>query len=332
MSRFFVSLFGMLAVSAVALPAQQVGQNMQVKVSKVRMHSGASVDSAKVRDLTKGTVVTVVATDGNWVKVKLADQKTMGWIRDDMLDAAPGMSGADATATSASDNGAAMAAPPPPPTRMAPPPPPPTRTAAPTPPLTTPTPLPAPHTNMSSPSRGQHGGLALFGGLTQFKFSSSVAGNNANVTNASGFVVGLGGVAPLGGHFGLEIDADYAQKGTAYSYSGTKGSTHVNNAEADLLLRPVFGNGSAKLFLLGGGYAAVAINCKYSPASSGACKITSDENRIDYGADVGAGIMYGRIALQGRYQIGVANLNNSSTKATEKIKNKGFEIMIGFVL
>jgi hypothetical protein len=330
MSRCVVSLLGMLCVGAVALPAQQVGQNMQVKVAKVRVHTTASVDAAKVSDLTKGTVVTVVATQDNWVKVKLADQKTMGWIRDDMLEAAPATASADASAASTSNSMPAEAAPPPSPARMAPPPPPPAqREVAPPPPSEASAPMHRSKMASSSSSHGQHGGLALFGGLTSFKQKYSGDGANASSGSASGFGVGLGVVAPMGDHFGIEIDLDYLQTGASSGTGDDKETVHVNNAGGSFLLRPAFGTGSVKFVAMAGGFGRVLVNCSDSPSIDVACKFPVGTNRFNYGAELGVGVMIGRIEVQGRYDIGLANLTKQQTYST---KTDGFLILAGFVL
>lgn len=320
MSRSLVSLVGLLFTVAVALPAQQAGQSMRVTGSRVNLRTAASVDSGIVKQLSKGTMVTVDSVDGRWVKVKVDGQSTTGWIRDDLVAAVstPTANTANGSSTTASETSTSAPPPPPPPpparstARQAPPPPPP------------PAPKPEKVASTSAPS-GQHGGLELFGGLTSFKEKFTGDGESESSDNASGFIAGFGIVAPAGNHFGIEIDFDYLQTGGKF----TGVTEHTNAAGGSFLLRPVFGNGSAKVFVVGGPYARFAINCAFSPKQDSDCSIGSDVNRFGYGAEVGAGVMFGRLMVQGRYDIGLANLTKTDR---ETVKSSGLVVMGGFIL
>jgi len=106
---------------------------------------------------------------------------------------------------------------------------------------------------------------------------------------------------------------------------------HDNYATGSLLLRPAFGSGPVRFFLLGGGEVGYLINCSSTTTgtSLGACTIESDQNRVDYGAIVGGGISFGPLAVQVRYNIGVANLTNTSG---ETAKSKGVLVLGSLIL
>ncbi len=138
-----------------------------------------------------------------------------------------------------------------------------------------------------------------------------------------GFVGGLGFIAHLGGPIGLELDGDYVQGGFSVPVGlGVTATRHDNNVGGALLLRPAFGSGPVRFFLQGGASVAYLINCSQSNSdgTSPSCKVASSDKRTDEALVVGAGVSYGIIALQGRYHIG---LNNLDTTPGETAKSKG---------
>lgn len=175
-----------------------------------------------------------------------------------------------------------------------------------------------------------HGGFTVFAGLTSFTADFTPA-QSFTVQNASGFAAGIGYIAHLGGPIGLEFNAGYIQGG----YAGTDGTTtatiHDNNVGGALLLRPAFGSGPVRFFLLGGASFAYLIDCSESETgvTAPACKVNSTENRTDYGLAIGGGVQYGMVAVQLRYDIGIANLSNT---AGTTAKSKGLLILGSLIL
>jgi len=186
---------------------------------------------------------------------------------------------------------------------------------------------------MALPAAGQQSNKSSFtimGGMTMFKLSQSGTGA-ATLDNATGFMGGLGmimGSSPLG----IEIDAAYVQKGAASTVSGVTYTTHENYAEGMVMLRPVFGKGDAKFFLLGGGEVGYYVSCAYSGGTvTTACTIASGDKRTDYGLVFGGGVQFNKLAVQVRYDLGLANLS-TSTVSGFTAKNQGIMIIGSFIM
>jgi uncharacterized protein YraI len=321
MKRVFAVLLSLVVLAALPARAQQT-ESMRINASRVNMRRAPSIDSTIVRALAKGTIVTVLARDGNWIKVQLPGQATNGWVRSDMLTSIPatastvppGINPAKGSsgATTPSSSTAEPASTPPPAANKG--------SYKPVPPPPAPKP---PKTMASGPSDGSyHGGFTIYGGMTMFNYKVTPTGSFTG-ENASGFAAGLGLIAHLGGPIGLELDAQYVQKGSADGSGSTKESQHDNYAGGALLLRPAFGSGKVRVFLLGGAEVGYLINCKASSGST--CTVDATERkRTDYGALVGGGISFGPLAVQLRYDIGMANLDKT---AGVTAKNKGLLIL-----
>jgi hypothetical protein len=323
MKRLLLSLFCVLVFFALPAAGQQTA-TVKVNANSVNLRRGASVDSGVVQALAKGTLLTVLSREGNWIKVQVQDQTASGWVRSDLVDAVPASPAAATPPPAASPARNNSVAPPPPPPAPAPPPPPVANAVA------------APKPASSGKEDGYRGGLTLFGGLSSFSIDITPAATGVTMGNASGFAAGIGFVAHLGGPIGLELDGDYVQGG--FAETGTFGGTsltatvHDNNVGGALLLRPAFGSGPVRVFLQGGASVAYAINCSesYSVGTAPTCKIDSTQNRTDEALVIGAGVSYGMLALQVRYHIGLNNLNNNSTG--DIVKSKGLLFLVSVIL
>ena len=187
---------------------------------------------------------------------------------------------------------------------------------------------------MALPAAGQQSNKSSFtimGGMTMFKLSQSGTGA-VTLDNATGFMGGIGMIKPVSGPVGLEIDAAYVQKGAASTASGVTYTTHENFAEGMVMLRPVFGTGEAKFFLLGGGEVGYYVSCAYAGGTvTTSCTIASGDKRTDYGLVFGGGVQFNKLAVQVRYDLGLANLS-TSTVSGFTAKNQGIMIMGSFIM
>jgi hypothetical protein len=295
MKRLLLALFCFLVFFALPAAGQQT-ETVKVNANSVNLRRGASVDSGIVQALAKGTLLTVLARDGNWVKVRVQGQAASGWVRSDLVDAVP-VTPAAAT---------------PPPAR---------KSAAPT--------------SSGGKDDSYRGGFTLFGGLTSFSINAATTTSIATYDNASGVAAGIGFIAHLGGPVGLELDGDYVQSGFNYVESigpvSIAGTIHDNNVGGALLLRPAFGSGPVRGFLQGGVSIAYAINCSenYSDGTATTCKFAASQNRTGEALVIGAGASYRMLALQVRYHIG---LNNMTTLSGQTGKSKGLLVLLSVIL
>lgn len=326
MKRYLVSLLSVLFLFALPASGQQ-SETMRINADRVNLRRAPSVDSGIVRALAKGTLVTVVSRDGNWVKVQLQGQTATGWVRSDLLVAVPTASAPPPPAQPSAPSGQGQR------NLVAPPPPPPPPVAPPAARRVDPPRPPKPPKAPSAPGNSSYrGGFTVFGGITSFTGVVTPA-PGFTLENASGFMGGIGIVKHIGGPVGIEIDGAYVQKGSAETVSGTKFTEHDNYAQGALLLRPAFGSGAVRVFLLGGGEVGYLLGCKFATTGTGpagTCTIpTQAVSRIDYGLLVGGGVSFGPLAVQVRYDLGIANLSKT---AGVTAKNKGLMVLGSLIL
>jgi uncharacterized protein YgiM (DUF1202 family) len=298
MKRYLVSLLALLCLVALPAAGQQTA-TVKVNANSVNLRKAASVDSGIVQALAKGTLLTVLSREGNWIKVQVQGQTASGWVRSDLVDAVPA-SAAAAAAPPAVKAGAA--------------------------------PTPA----STAKDDGYRGGLTLFGGITSFSIKATpLPSTGLTFGNATGIAAGIGFIAHLGGPIGLELDGDFVQDGaeTTYTSGATtiEGTVHDNNVGGALLLRPAFGSGPVRGFLQGGASFAYTINCSESASTGTAmpCTIDSSEPRSDVALVLGAGASYSMLALQVRYHIGLSNETNIPGYT---VKSNGLLVLLSVIL
>ena len=123
----------------------------------------------------------------------------------------------------------------------------------------------------------------------------------------------------------------------------------TNYAEIPISLRLGMGNNSGDgigFYVLAGPYVGIALNSKYkneltvagvTTTSERTVDYTNDSNqekRIDWGANIGAGLSFGNIFLDARYNLGINNLldnnaSNSNNNAPYR-RNRGIGFSLGF--
>ena len=52
-------------------------------------------------------------------------------------------------------------------------------------------------------------------------------------------------------------------------------------------------------------------------------------NKVDLGVIVGAGATFGRVSIEGRYTVGLTNINSDTSDST-KVKNRALAVLAGF--
>jgi hypothetical protein len=276
------------------------------------------------RVLSKGTVLTAVGHDSGWVKVELAELQLKGWIARNLVEpvtaagAAPvaaatkaasmqeSSASAPATSTAASAARVEPPAPSAPPAASSP-----TRPgAANASPTSNLPPMPG-ATAVASADDRMH--VQLIAGWLRLTGAGSDAGGDAihGIRGAVGFVVPVAngvGVMP-------ELGVNRYSKTVTDSSFGTEttASSVEYDAVASFLVRPTFGSGSNRFFLVAGPTITYDVHCNASASGggfsfSGSCTGSGSE-RIDYGITGGAGAQLGPLVLQVRYTFGLHNLD-----------------------
>ena len=184
--------------------------------------------------------------------------------------------------------------------------------------------------------------------LAQVKISGGVLGglNLANVTvdpepagvtfdNLTGF--GFGGVLNFGfsGGFAVKVEPMYLQKGNKYSGSGFEGKTKGAYFEVPVLLIYSFGAGEVQPYFLAGPSIGFVLSAKDEFTFGGTTTetdIKDDIKSTDFGVIFGAGVSIpagnNSFFIEGRYSLGLSDINNVSGSTT-KIKTTGIQIFAG---
>ena len=122
----------------------------------------------------------------------------------------------------------------------------------------------------------------------------------------------------------------------------------TNYVEVPLSLKIGLGNNDGTglgFYVLGGPYVGIALNSKYkndltvlgvttsSTKTVDYSNNSNPEKRVDWGANLGVGVSFGNVYLDGRYNLGINNLldntaSNSNTNAPYR-RNRGLGLTLG---
>lgn len=189
--------------------------------------------------------------------------------------------------------------------------------------------------------------LGFKGGATFSKASVEDAGDvDLSYLTAIG-----GGVflkLPLGS-VGLQPEALWVRKGASVSGAdfgaGTSVDLKLDYIEVPVLLVVPVGSGNAAPYVFGGGAVAFETGCTFS-LSGGGLNIDADcdnndedleltRKSTDFSAVFGAGVRLpvgsGAFLLEGRYTLGLADLNDSG-QSSESFKNRTFAAYLGYAI
>jgi hypothetical protein len=203
----------------------------------------------------------------------------------------------------------------------------------------------------SLPASAQHR-IGVVGGLNFADAEVEIAKQTAHVSSRTLF--GLGGVVDLrlNKNFGLCVEPMYLQKGGASKeiQPGVEFRLKSSYVELPIFFKAEFGN-TVRPYLMAGPSVAIILQADLE-AKLGGIVFKGDAKdateSVDFAAAFGAGVNYplGRSAifLEGRYFLGFTNNIKGGTfeiaagpliddvtwnKDTDKIENRGFQIMAG---
>lgn len=236
----------------------------------------------------------------------------------------------------------------------APPPTPAPREAVPT-PAPTPTPPPTPSATAPGPGTAPE---QVAGGSSGFTVLFPLVGMNASTmavttgdpaTIGASQVIGVGGgfgvAFPVSGRFGVQIGAQFAQKGARATLGGGNIAANADiafkNVDLTALARiPVLSAESLSLFALAGPYASFELDCRLVlDTGSGAGRFTGSDDcpnanlytrPIDFGVSGGAGIEVGtgetRVTAGLLYSYGIRDIDKY---AGDTARHRVFNIHAG---
>lgn len=271
-------LVACVSVFAVAASAQQEAERLQVTVDNANLRVAPSIDSAIVRALRRGTVVTVLGRDGAWVHVEAPSAS--GWMRASQL-------GPVATVDTA-----AMAV----------------KTIHPA----------TVHRTQAGPAMEPVVPSLRFAIHLGASESRAVFTGNATATfgDRVGLTGGLAVVVHGDRGVGLEVGVDYLAAGLTASVQGAQQSVRTAYIDVPVVARTTLGGRGGGLSLEAGGFGAYEVSCteNFSGSSGSASEqCTADagfskHRKFDWGAVGGVTVRVGRVFVEGRYRLGIVDL------------------------
>ncbi len=170
---------------------------------------------------------------------------------------------------------------------------------------------------------GEYGlSFGVFGGANLANLSYDTSPNSPR----TGLGFGVNAEIPISGHFYIQPELGYLQKGQGTDYRALNAggysevTLHYDTFETSLLAKMKFGNSEMKLELLLGPTFGYALSRKITSTTSGASPVktttdaSSDLTGTDYGLVFGVGGEYKvvdgvALYLEGRYLMGFADIN-----------------------
>jgi hypothetical protein len=180
-------------------------------------------------------------------------------------------------------------------------------------------------------AQGVSGGVK--GGVSFSTFSEDSA-QDVGLDRRTGIVAGAFVTFPVE-RFSVQLEGLYTQKGAAFSESGITGTTKLDYFEVPVLF--VFsttpsGSAGTSIQLFAGPSVAFKVSAKGSGSFDGETVDVDipdeDIEKVDLGVVVGAGVTFGRLSIDGRYTIGLSNLNGAASDPT-KVKNRALAVLAG---
>ena len=137
---------------------------------------------------------------------------------------------------------------------------------------------------------------------------------------------------PLGDNLSIEPEVLFTQKGQKVDALGVSGKVTINYLEVPISAKYAFGQpGGRRFFVLGGPSIGFKLSAEAS-ATFGGEEFDDDIDEaietVDFGVTAGAGMSFGRFSVDGRYTLGLSNLNvNQDLDGTAK--NRVISILAG---
>ena len=182
-------------------------------------------------------------------------------------------------------------------------------------------------------AQGVSGGVK--GGVS-FATLSDDSSQDVDLDSRTGIVAGGFVTWPVGERFGVQLEGLYTQKGAAFNQSGVTGTTKLDYFEVPLLFVASTApprSGGTSLQFFGGPSIAFKVSAKGSGSFQGETVDVDipdeDIEGVDLGVVVGAGVTFGRLSVEGRYTVGLSNINGDTSDPT-KVKNRALAVLAGF--
>lgn len=191
------------------------------------------------------------------------------------------------------------------------------------------------------PANAQQHQIGVVGGLNLAKLSSDdLEGIGFEFSNRTAF--GLGGVLDLGlnKNISLRFEPMYLQKGSEFPDNeepDVELKLEASYFEVPVLIKYAFGRSDVRPYLMAGPSLGLLLKADLVVPGQENEDIKDELQNIDLSVGVGAGISFpmGRTSffVQGRYVLGLTNLNDSEGEGSDsEFNNRGIQFMAGITI
>lgn len=180
------------------------------------------------------------------------------------------------------------------------------------------------------PATAQHR-IGFIGGLNLANVSVDPEETGIDYSNRTAF--GGGGVLDLrlAENIALQLEPMFLQKGTKVSDGSDEVKVKLSYIEVPALLKFMLGQSSTRPYIMAGPSVGFRLSAKIS--NGGEIDIKEVIKSTDFGLDFGAGISFpagnNAIFVEGRYGLGLSNINDDREDPNTDVKNKGIQFMAG---
>ena len=143
---------------------------------------------------------------------------------------------------------------------------------------------------------------------------------------AGGFVA-----LPLGSRLTIQPEGLFSQKGEKADLDGVVAKLELDYIEVPVLVKYAITQGASRSFhVFGGPSMAFKVRSRATASFGGTTVETGEENikDTDFGVVFGAGMDFGKWSVDGRYTMGLADINNDEADET-KIRTRTISVLAG---
>lgn len=154
---------------------------------------------------------------------------------------------------------------------------------------------------------------------------------DVNTGTRIGIAVGGFVALPLGSRLTIQPEGLFSQKGEKADLDGVVAKLELDYIEVPVLVKYAITQGASRSFhAFGGPSMAFKVRSRATASFGGTTVETGDENikDTDFGVVFGAGMDFGKWSVDGRYTMGLADINNDEADET-KIRTRTISVLAG---
>ena len=155
---------------------------------------------------------------------------------------------------------------------------------------------------------------------------------DTNTGTRIGIAVGGFVALPLGSRLTIQPEGLFSQKGEKADLDGVVAKLELDYIEVPVLVKYAITQGGSRSFhVFGGPSMAFKVRSRATASFGGTTVETGEDELIkdtDFGVVVGAGMDFGKWSVDGRYTMGLADINNDESDDT-KIRTRTISVLAG---